>query len=696
MPTAGEQLPRRGNGRALFLSLLPPTRLNAANSVLPQRRWRSWNDKSRGSPGNGDYDAVTPLAKQLQDTDVFTTAAARRVTRLKKEKALKKAEEDKLKVPKRRGRPKKIVEIKVEEKEEEKERPTGDRTRVNIVDEKLVDDVINYLKPSLERHKGCDLISIYPGAGLFTNALHDVLKPRSHLLLEPDEALYTPFLKPTLKDKGSRLIPKSGIVWQDLAEVLTPEYLPHQKEVDRKNLKEPPPRNDTLLVSMNLAMHPKRKYMLFDSMSRMVIYQLLSSLRTSTLFQKYGQVRMLIWVPDDEKLGLLPRTIQQRKKLAIEGELTTEYISEVCGSDSTLDEEETETKTRGTRLRPKQMELESMRLTLNRMKEGGFVTPEGRETRMMRLFLESGRPLDKPVPLTEEEAIYEKSFHKELEVLREQYKQGVFTTKDPIYPRFRMLRAYSNWLEKRASRLLQFTRKYEEVWEAYGKALEAKAKGWKTAEKLMERAKQLNEAYNVACDALPEYMLAQVKLMQDQLHSLQQPEHLGPLMMWDRRPYEPLPVKATDFFPNLACTLLDFQPKAMHPGLRAIGPGTNNAGDIFDMILGVVLQSVREPIPELLDQVWPGTSEGIVPLCPKLTDPEQGGSPLFGEATVGSRAANEGQLLQVLEEFMKWPFRPSYPELVGRLADEKLIDETSIMSEDGTGSLMGNNTMDAF
>lgn len=683
----------RGNGRALFISLRPLARLNA-NSALQQRRWKSWSDKSRITPNKTHYDAATPVAEQLKATGVFGSHVGRRPSKAKleeKEKARK--EEEKLDDgKKKRGRPKKG---KAEEAPVEK--PTGDKARINIVNEGLVDDIISYIKPSLERHKGCDLISIYPGAGLFTKALHETLQPRSHLLLEPDDKLYRPFLEPILKDKGVRLVPKSGIVWQDLAEVLTPEYLPNQKEFDRKNLKESPPRNDTLLVNMNISMHPKKKYMLFDSMSRMVIYQLLSCLRTSTQFQKYGQVRMLVWVPDDEKGGVLPRTIQQRKKLAIEGELVAEYIGEVCGEDHTLDEAGDATKGRAMRLRPKQLELESVRQTLLRMKKGGFVTPEGRESRLMKDFLESGLPLNTPVPLTEEKAVYEKSFHKELNELREQYEAGEFDTKSPIYSRFKMLRAYSGWLEKRATKLLEFTRKYEAVVDAYNKAFEASEKGRKTADKHLEKAKALNEAYNRECEALPEYMVAQVDLMQDQLHSIRQPAHLGPLMSWDRRPYEPLPVKATDFFPNVSCTLLDIQPRAMDPNLRAIGPGTNNAGDIFDMILSVLLQSVREPIPELLDQVWPGTSEGIVPLCTKLTDPAEGGSPLFGLGAVGSRAANVPQLLEVLEKFMEWHFRPTYAELVGRLADEKLIDESSILGLDGEGgSLLGNNTMDAF
>ncbi|KUI65728.1 Mitochondrial transcription factor 1 [Cytospora mali] len=704
--------PVRGNGRALFTSLRPPARLNTTIAIQ-QRRWKSFNDRSRVVPISQHYEVTTPLAEKLKETGVFGTQARRRAmikkereSKVEKAKAKEKKTEPELpKEPekKKRGRPKKKPveqpEGNIEEKPKEKveEKATGDRTRVNIVDEKLVDDIISYLKPSLERHKGCDLISIYPGAGLFTKALHDAVEPRSHLLLEPDEDLYRPFLEPILNEEGSQLIPKSGIVWQDLAEILTPEYLPNQKEFDRKNLKEEAPLNDTLLVNMNLCMHPKRKYMLFDSMSRMVVYQLLSSLRTSTLFQKYGRVRMLIWIPDDEKGGVLPRTVQQRKKQAIEGELITEYIGEVCGADSTLDDEGEGSKSRSIRLRPKQLELESIRQTLIRMKKEGFVTPKGRETRMMRLFSESGLPLDKPVPLTEEKAIFEKSFHKELATLRAQYDSGAFDTKSPLYQRFKVLRAYSNWLEKRAIKLLEFTRAYDNVVEAYNQAFRAKANGSKRADKLMEKAKELNETYNRDCDALPDYMLAQVTLMQDQLHSLRQPEHLGPLMSWDRRPYEPLPVKATEFYPNMPCSLIDIQPKAMHPMLRAIGPGTNNAGDIFDMILGVILLSVREPIDKMLDQVWPGTAEGIIPLCTKLKDPAEGGSAVFGHGAISARAANVPQLLEVLEQFIDWPFKPTYAELVGRLADEKLIDEASILSDgDGGASHMGNNTMDAF
>ena len=89
----------------------------------------------------------------------------------------------------------------------------------------------------------------------FTKALHDAVQPRSHLLLEPDEELYTPYLKPLLKEQNVKLIPKSGIVWHELQEVLTPEHLPNQIEFDRLDLDKDPDRE--LLHPQELAVAAK-------------------------------------------------------------------------------------------------------------------------------------------------------------------------------------------------------------------------------------------------------------------------------------------------------------------------------------------------------------------------------------------------------------------------------------------------------
>src|ERR1700677_3313119 len=105
------------------------------------------------------------------------------------------------------------------------------------------------MKPSLEKHIGCDIIDLNPGPGVWSSALHDFLKPRTHILMEPDHASYKPLLKPLLDAEGStyKFIPKSGVIWSSLQEALSPELLPCQKTLDHgdSRLEEP---NHTLLL----------------------------------------------------------------------------------------------------------------------------------------------------------------------------------------------------------------------------------------------------------------------------------------------------------------------------------------------------------------------------------------------------------------------------------------------------------------
>ncbi|KLU90871.1 hypothetical protein MAPG_09396 [Magnaporthiopsis poae ATCC 64411] len=182
-------------------------------------------------------------------------------------------------------------------------RVKADSARVNIVSEKLCSDVIDYMAPSLERHKGCDIIDLYPGVGLFSTALSDFLQPRSHILMEPDHLAYTPFLQPLLDRPGTVLVPESGVVWSKLSRILTPEFLPHQ--VPRQP-GAPPERNDTLLVIANINFSPKKKLGQFASLGNLLLYQFIQSIAPGSLFQKYGLVRMLLWCGIEEKRTLLP------------------------------------------------------------------------------------------------------------------------------------------------------------------------------------------------------------------------------------------------------------------------------------------------------------------------------------------------------------------------------------------------------
>lgn len=633
------------------------TTVKASGKAAPARKTRSRKHY---------YVPTNPLDYELYDTGVWRTAQSKNSDSTAEKK-------------KKRGGTK----------------SSGDKSRINITSQPLVKDIISYLGPTLERHKGCDLISLYPGAGLWTKALHDHLKPRSHLLLETDEELYKPFLEPLLEQEGVRLVPKSGIVWKDLEQILTPEYLPHQKEVNR-DPNTPVERNDTLLISANLAMYPKKKYQLFESLSRLVTYQLISSMRTSTLFQQYGRVRMLLWLPADEREAIIPRTLHGRRRLATEGELFTEYMAEVCGPDGVFTEEGTgwsvEPDPAGkSNRRWGQLDLESVRLAMIRMKEQGIVTPPGRETRLMKQFRDAGRDLDTPLSPAEWVVTLSKKAQKEYDAMAEIHEKTPFDRESKEWARFKMIKNYLIWRDKNEGFSFDMFVRYHEVREAFIAASRATDKS--EGEQLLQKAQAMEQAFDRECGKIPKYLKLIVSLGRDQSRMLwHQPPHMGPVLTWDRRPYEPLPVTPQDFYPHVPCCLIDLQPGEVPVSLRNIGPGTDNSGAVFDLLFGVLLQRPREQLAEQLDILWPGANDEIVPQLTSLADPDAGGTPLTGEGALTCRMLNRAQLLQLLEKFMAWPFRPTFSDLVGRLSEERFGEETG-EEDDG---VHGHASPDSF
>lgn len=631
--------------------------------------------------------AVHALAQELQETGVWFMSDANKTG------------------PKKKAKSKKTKSGKTTS-EDAKPKPRGDRTRINIVNPNVVRDAIEYIKPSLARHHGCDLISVYPGAGLWSKALHDAVQPRSHLLLEPDEGLYTPFLEPLLTQPGVRLVPKSGIVWNELNEILTPEYLPHQVEIPR-SFDGPIPQNDTLLVSINLAMYPKKRFSTFDSLSRMVLYQLVSSMRSSSLFQKYGRVRMLMWIPNDEKEGLLPRILHHRTRLATEGELCTEYIAEVCGEDNSAvlagkgtsssngkekSKSSDEDKTWNTK-RWGQLDMESMRLTLNRMRQANLETPPGQESFFMQQFLKLGLSLDEPVDPDKYLTFSGRQTDPELEALEQMEKEAPMDHKSPEWQRMSKIMYYHRRLDRDLVHAQNYLKGYRELLALQNRF--ATATDPDERERLGEELRLSEESWDKAFRKMPGYLAHTVTNARDNFHLLEQPPELGPVLNWDRRPYEPLPLRPDDFFPNIPCALLDIQPKVPDPLLRSMGPGSTKSGDIFDLIMSVFLLQRRKPVVQLLDNLWPGTHEYVYPRCPSLRDPAQGGVPLSNWSSISARVLNQVQLMEILRTFMAWPFRPPYSQMVGRHGEDKgedilgMGDEESPVGGAQGGAMIG-------
>ncbi|KAL2131700.1 hypothetical protein VTI74DRAFT_4719 [Chaetomium olivicolor] len=536
-----------------------------------------------------------------------------------------------------------------------------DRYRVNIVSEQLCDDVINYIKPTLARHEGCDLVDIFPGAGVWSSALNKALSPRSHLLLEPDEEFYKPFLAPLLEKPGTRLVPESGIVWEQLHKVLNPSLLPHQ--VERKySPDETVPRNDTLLVTLNLSMYPKRKFRTFDSLTQLVLFQLIASIRPGALFQKYGLVRLLIWLADHEKSAVVPRTVQRRKKMAVETELATEYICEIAGSDTA---ESLSSQHTSLYRRDQALDLESMELAAQRMKQAGYAIPEGREPEHVveygaldRSKLPNRLKLDRP-----NIAEYER--------LKAASEAGHIVKGMPEFERYKTLRHWMSWHKKRGGNIEEMLRERDAAVRAYVEA--------GSDEAALARALEAGAAWGDKLDSLEDSIRSEVLLHRDNMHVLRQDR---PVLSWDRRYVEPLRVRPHEFFPQVPCALLDIQPKSAARVLRDMGPRSTRGGDNFDLILKGLMQHSVDPVYKALNRIYSG-ADGIIPYCRSLIDPALGGSPLSGSGALSSRSLAEHQLVDIAEAWMKWPFKPAYSDLVSRTVEDMDDD----FSDDPTGNI---------
>ncbi|TAQ88702.1 hypothetical protein B7494_g2989 [Chlorociboria aeruginascens] len=545
------------------------------------------------------------------------------------------------------------------------QRVKGDKRRINIVGKSLCDDILERMKPSLEKHIGCDILDINPGAGLWSSKLHDFLKPRTHILMEPDTDMYLPLLQPLLDAEGStyKLIPKSGTVWAHLNRAISDEFLPHQPKFvsGDPRLEEP---NDTLLVIANLGYYPKKSFRGFPSLSSLVMHQFLSAIRHHSLFEQKGLVRILIWCGDDEKDVVLPRSASQVSKSSHEAMLSA-HIEEIAGSG--------EYAIGNLRVvtRDANLDLESSSRVLKKMETAGTVTPENRQTRFQRLaLLKSTGNVDQALPS------YNRSYHNQLKVMEEDFAAGRFDKYMPPIGRENDGRGRERHTPQ--MRRLQYLRARDRTDDLNRLAYEKAATEWEALRALQIEVDRIGDTTEAQrrqkkVDRRLEEWKAN---MESKLDTMQRAiwayiedrramELDPPLLLWDRREAEPLKVQDEEFYPSQKMCLLDIHPKSMWPVLRR---NDSRDYDFMEFILKYFYMTPSHSVEKGLLSLFPGAQEWILPRCPSLVNTAKGGCRDLSLLSV--RSLTEEMLKEIVEAFMDWPFRPKRHELISRLGSE--------------------------
>ncbi|KIX00778.1 uncharacterized protein Z518_09843 [Rhinocladiella mackenziei CBS 650.93] len=534
-------------------------------------------------------------------------------------------------------------------------------SRHEIVNQQLCDQILDRIKTTLPAPHSCDLIDIYPGEGLWSRALHAILKPRRHVLVEPALSTYSVHLDTLLSPKGTPYRHTN---------LLEEAFDPTQKmlskyDTDHDEASGKIPRlNPSLLITANLSGAPLRIANYTGTQSRKFFDDLYLSLwKIRGNIHRYGLVRVLAWVPDGEKDAYIPRTVAARRKQSIM--LEASYaISEIAGASN-------DTKlTRFTRW-PDIDVQDHIRVAAEEQTRG-LKTPESRREQIPQPDLLSFKPTSKSI------------------------RKGAFTSDAEWVFKFMEL---DDWLKKHDSAWYKrnasgrFRGKHIDSAERNG----AERKAWrrllkvaetrhKTHMKAVGLVKQQRELFaewkslvltaenntlapgeEKRLQTLAENLDQQIKKLnrtnkvfaEKAIDDLRAYDMSPPIMWWNKREAEPLIVNDSDFHPpQQSMALLDVVPRPEF--LSRID--THDKMVCFGYVVKTLATHIAGSLADALKSLVHEGYEEFVKTIPSIHDPTKGG--WYDLSQLRVRALPAEIFVQIALAYEKWPFRLSIESII--------------------------------
>ncbi|KAJ5153313.1 uncharacterized protein N7482_009791 [Penicillium canariense] len=239
----------------------------------------------------------------------------------------------------------------------------------SIVSDELCADVLQRVSPYLSRSSPIDVLDLWPNTGNFSSKINDYLRPRRHVLIEPDLPSYEPFLKqlvdtsPSYKLLSMDLYTKAD--WGDVFEEHFPEQVSSHK---RQAIDQILPKNDTLLV---LASPPLPAQKADHYTPQRWWSAMMEACMQQKGIHRYGSVRILASIPSLEVEGIVPRTVGERRRPALLTETVALHALEVASPY----EEEASWVT----LKPLDVTIKGRERVAERTAAQKIITPSGRE-----------------------------------------------------------------------------------------------------------------------------------------------------------------------------------------------------------------------------------------------------------------------------------------------------------------------------
>lgn len=558
--------------------------------------------------------------------------------------------------------------------------------------------MIEYLAPSLEPYKGCTLIDVHPGACLWSAKLHEFLKPKRHILMEPEMNYYDPFIKPLLHQPNStyRHTTLTGAharsYWDNYRTILDdPDMC-----TDRPALAPGDPKLRELDTSILLTGNLCRKYYLGEGINvqnrvdqtPLVLQHMTYAALTNSIFQRSGLVRMLWWAPEDQKAFILPTNVRARKSFDV-GLSVGSNVTEVAGVER-RELEETRSKSETKRLPAMDGSVQAR--VQRGMDERGQKIPSDREM-----------PQSAPLPPLEDDAHFRNSITKttctslsELRTALKDFKEHLDAFTEDIEKVQQMLRARDfkklkftivdgdKLIEKnvryqqaidcvdsrpkdlylskspqvrlRAVLLLDLQARLVNLESNYAAVAESKPNA-KALESIREKILAFDEACTELMQLAPQGAMDSCQLLMEDIMSC---EAQTPHLQRDRRAYEPLQARVDEFWPHYPLTLLDLMPHTTDLSAPGVADGVEGAR-VCQELCKHLFATPAATIAASLDRMAPNAAKDLIPLVPDISDARKGGRLNPHKVTV--RMMTPEMMGGLVRAFLEWPFRPSTYEM---------------------------------
>ncbi|KAL8751908.1 MAG: hypothetical protein Q9199_006108 [Rusavskia elegans] len=546
------------------------------------------------------------------------------------------------------------------------------KSRTDVVSPQLCDDALARLAPSLQKYKGCTIIDINPGIGLWSSKIHDIVKPRQHLLAEPPSSPFLRHLEPLVKEPSSRY---KLLDWPQL-EAWEPDRYVAEGLLPAFNAQDSTGPNRSILFLANTAFSAHRYSGSAIPRTHVKLLYWASDIANGATFHAGGPVRMLLWCPEKDSTSILPRTIRYRTKISLLMEMTCQ-IEEIVGSDESVSAKQPK--------RNQIVELDSGKRVAKLLEESGVSIPPGRETDLQKQVREAvGRSKSKGAGgEAEATSTRARGWHEELEDLREKFKDVPKGSKgrhilrklpkkiveDPKFARFLELERNFKHVQKQTTLIEGLLQEQAEI-----DALDLEAHApdltdpQRTAalDKLQQQKKQLQERLDNTKGHATRDEFEFFK------HDRKAYSSNPPLLMWDHRRAEPLKAYKEEFYPERNLRLLDIQPR--HP----LPYPLTSAQLLFLRMLTTALWHNRGDNLTVLDRIAPGAFAAVTPKVPSLTDPTRGGERDILDLTI-HRLTPE-MAYGLTKAWFDWPLRPNLGDLIhrGSLVDDVQADEGAL------------------